>query len=193
MKFQYKVIISFLIGLLIGRLVSFAQIADTAMQAMLFILLFMIGIEGGYNVSLKQISGGIKKGIKTLTFAIIGSAIGGIIFLPIMGKISLVSSLGLGWYTFTGSYLATQIGGNAGLIGFVSNLSREIFGMFAIPVLSKRLSCEALISLAGSPASDTLFPFIYRECGEPSIVPSISQGLLTIFAVPLLLSISMKI
>ncbi|MGB9725729.1 MAG: lysine exporter LysO family protein [Fervidicoccaceae archaeon] len=189
MKFQYKVIFSFLLGMIAGKVINIIAIADETIQILLFILMFMIGFEGGYNVTSKEIGSGIKKGLKTLFVAILGSAIAGIIFIPFMGKLSLISSLGLGWYTFTGSYLATQIGGNAGFIGFVVNLSRELFGMIAIPSLSRKLPCYALISLAGSPASDTLFPFIYRECGDISIVPSIFQGLMTLFTVPLLISL----
>jgi len=185
MKFQYKVLVIFTLGILLGRIIHLkSSIADWSLQVLLTVLLTLIGIEGGYSVTFRGVLSGLKKSFATLTASILGSFLAGIAFFPFMGKIAVAASLGLGWYTFAGSYLTAQFGALAGLVGFLTNLSREVFGMLAIPSISKRFSCEAIISLAGSPASDTLFPFIYRECGDEYIIPSISQGLLTAFAVP---------
>jgi len=188
MKFQYKVLAIFTFGIILGRMIRLKSVAvDWGIQVLLVILLVLIGIEGGYSVTFRGVLSGLKKSFATLTASILGSFLAGIAFFPFMGKISIAASLGLGWYTFTGSYLTAQLGALSGLVGFLTNLSREVFGMLAIPSISKRVSCEAIISLAGSPASDTLFPFIYRECGDEYIIPSISQGLLTAFAVPALI------
>ncbi|MCI4395969.1 MAG: lysine exporter LysO family protein [Thermoprotei archaeon] len=186
MKFQHKILATFVFGLLFGKFVKFNTNAQSSIELLLFFMLFLIGIEGGYSISLREIKGGLEKGFATLTCSILGSIVAGIAFYPIMGKVSLASAIGLGWYSFSGSFLTSQLGGQAGFIGFITNLSRELFGMIAIPTFSKKLDCGSLISLAGSPSSDTLFPFIYKECGSSYIIPSIAQGLMTAFAVPLL-------
>ncbi|MEM3254479.1 MAG: lysine exporter LysO family protein [Fervidicoccaceae archaeon] len=186
MNFQSKVILSFIFGTIAGRYVKAPNEVDLLIQMLLALLLFLIGVDSGYSISYKDVVSGLKTGLLSLMSAVAGSFAAGVLFFPMLGKLSIASALGLGWYTFSSSFLASQMGSMGGVIGFVTNLSREIFGMITIPSLSRKFSCGALVSMAGSPSSDTLLPFIYKQCGSSSLVPSIAQGVLTTFVVPLL-------
>ncbi len=186
MKLHYKVILFFVLGCVTGRIIGDVEAREILVLDTLLLLVFLAGMETGFYYGVEKLVVGFKEGVISLFYSIIGSIIGGLPFIFILGKISIVAAVGLGWYTFTGPYMEGLYGSNAGTIGFLSNLTREVFSILAIPFMAKRINCRYLVPMAGAPALDTVFPIIYKYCGKESGISAIVQGLLTTLFVPLL-------
>ena len=104
----------------------------------LYILMFLVGISIGLN---RGIVSKIKEyHIKIFVIPagiIIGSLAGGIVSGLITGlplNQSAATAAGMGWYSLSGVAIGNLAGAQAGSIAFLSNLLREIFSFFSIPL-----------------------------------------------------------
>jgi len=98
-----------------------------------------------------------------------------ILNLPL--NVCLSAAAGFGWYSFTGPFLSKAIGLEAGMLGLLSNLMRELATMLASPVLGKKLGPVSIISGGGATSCDTTLPFIMKYGGGEYAVPAIASGL----------------
>ena len=120
----------------------------------LYALMFLVGISVGLNR-------GIIKKIKEYHIRIFvipagiiaGSLAGGIVSglitgLPLNESTAIAS--GLGWYSLSGVAIGNLAGAQAGSIAFLSNLLREIFSFFSIPLIAEKLNYPTCIAPAGA-------------------------------------------
>ena len=119
----------------------------------LYILMFLVGISIGLN---RGIISKIKKyHVRIFVIPagiIVGSLAGGVMSglltgIP-LGQSTAIAS-GLGWYSLAGVTVGNLAGAQAGSIAFLSNLLREIFSFFSIPLISRKLNY--LTCIAASP------------------------------------------
>ncbi|MEM3832003.1 MAG: lysine exporter LysO family protein [Thermoprotei archaeon] len=185
-------IISLMIGFLIGRLIHFSDtflidnLETIALYGLIFIIGLGIGIDKSLSKKFKELSletliAPISSIIGTLTF---GFLIGYI--LGIQPKVALSIVAGFGWYTFTGPVLFRLLGVEAGILGFLSNLFRELFTMILSPILGKKFGATTIIASGGATSMDTTLPFVIRYSGIENSLPSIISGTLLTFLATLL-------
>ena len=79
-------------------------------------------------------------------------------------------------------------GAQAGSIAFLSNLLREIFSFFSIPVIAKKLNYYTCIAPAGATSEDTTLPMMIRYTDGETVVLSVFNGVICSAAVPFLIS-----
>ena len=79
-------------------------------------------------------------------------------------------------------------GAQAGSIAFLSNLLREIFSFFSIPLISRKLNYYTCIAPAGATSEDTTLPMMIRYTNEETVVLSVFNGVICSAAVPFLIS-----
>lgn len=158
----------------------------------LYILMFLVGISIGLN---RGIINKIKEyhiRIFVIPAGIIaGSLAGGIMSglltgLP-LGQSTAIAS-GMGWYSLAGVTIGNLTGAQAGSIAFLSNLLREIFSFFSIPLISRKLNYLTCIAPAGATSEDTTLPMMIRYTDGETVVLSVFNGVICSAAVPFLIS-----
>ena len=118
---------------------------------------------------------------------LLGGAIGGLL-LGVPLKWSVMSAGGMGYYSLTGAFMTEAYGIEAGVYGFIVNVSRDVFTVAFLPLLVKISKGSAIASGAGGCMDTMLIPVSKAVGPELSLVALIS-GTITTLAVPFLLPI----
>ncbi len=166
-----------------------AGAAGAIVLPLLAILAFLVGVEASASGGLREAAGEAPLG---LTLAAAGAA-GSILFsaavAPLAGVpvgVAAATGAGLGWYSFTGPYLAEALGPEAGLVGFTANLAREALAIVAYPLLPSRLRVPG-VAMGGATTMDTMLPVIAAYGGPRAALIALSHGLAATLSVPVLI------
>lgn len=122
---------------------------------------------------------------------VLGGFIGGLL-LDVPLKWSVLSASGMGYYSLTGAFLTEAYGIEAGVYGFIVNVSRDVFTVALLPLLVKISKGSAIASGAGGCMDTMLIPVSKAVGPELSLVALIS-GTITTLAVPFLLPIGVSV
>ncbi|MEM1677747.1 MAG: lysine exporter LysO family protein [Ignisphaera sp.] len=190
---KLAVVVLFVIGFGIGVVLYLINISiymlSKAVELFLYILIASIGIVVAYEAkSIKEVMAGIDLSVRLVIATILGSILGGILTALILHSdviVYLAIALGMGWYTFTGSYLAT-IDSYLGLLGFTANMFREIATILLYPILSKKYPIEA-ISIGGATTMDTTLPIIARFTNTSVTIIAFIHGLILTLLIPIII------
>ena len=158
----------------------------------LYILMFSVGISiGMHNGILKKIR---QYHLKILIIPLgitVCSVIGGLICAVILGispaEGAAVAS-GMGWYSLAGVTISRLGGAELGSIAFMSNLMREFFSFFLIPIIASRLNNYTCIAPAAATSEDTTLPVLLKYTNEETVVLAVLNGILCSFFVPILIT-----
>lgn len=166
-------------------------------DVILYLLMFSVGISVGMQKDiLKRIKAYHVK-IFIIPFGIItASALSGLICAPLTGismGYSCAITSGMGWYSLSGATIAKLGTAELGSIAFLSNLMRELFSFFIIPVIAKYCNSYTCIAPAGATSEDTTLPMILKYTNEETVVLSVVNGVVCSFFVPILISFFLQI
>lgn len=162
---------------------------DKASEAILLLLLFMIGIQlRNSGMTLKQILLN-KKGMLIALTIISTSLPGGLIaawLLDLPYQHGLAMASGFGWYSLAGILIGDSLGPVMGGVAFLNELMRELIALSLIPMIIARYPSTA-IGYAGATAMDFTLPII-QSCGGIRCVPiAIVSGFILSLLVPVLI------
>lgn len=155
----------------------------------LCLLLFFVGIDIGKS---KGILTELKKsGLRIIILPlsiVVGTLVGGA-FSSLFTDLSLIEasavSAGLGWYSLSAIELSKH-SAELGSIAFLSNVSREIMAIIAIPFIGKYIGHHETIAAAGATSMDTLLPIITKNTSSGIAVISFFTGVVLSSLVPIL-------
>jgi len=156
---------------------------------LLLILIGVVGIAIGINIdkvkhALKNLQLVFLLTGSTITGSILGGAIVAIqTSTPI--DMALAITLGMGWYTFTGSYIGL-INPLYGMIAFSANLLREILMFTMYPFLSKKYRLEG-ICIGGAATMDSTLPIVLRFGGTDVAVLAFLHGFILTLIIPVII------
>lgn len=122
---------------------------------------------------------------------ILGSMMGGFLcsfFFDMTWRQGTAIASGMGWYSLAGASIGKLGGANLGSIAFLSNLMREIFSFFLIPLIALKLNHYTCIAPAGATSEDTTLPVMLKYTSEETVVLSVLNGMICSFFVPILIS-----
>lgn len=188
-------ILALLLGLLYGisdlELELVSAISKNS-DLILYLLMFSVGISVGMYR-------GIVQKIKTYHIRIfliplgiiLGSMMGGFLcsfFFDMNWRQGTAIASGMGWYSLAGASIGKLGGANLGSIAFLSNLMREIFSFFLIPLIALKLNHYTCIAPAGATSEDTTLPVMLKYTSEETVVLSVLNGMICSFFVPILIS-----
>lgn len=186
-------------GIILGYLV-FSDIPpsllDTVLTVSLVFLYTGVGVSIGSN---KEVFSYIRKlGLRIIfmpaaifTGCIAGGFLSGLI-LGEPAEWSVLSAGGMGYYSLTGAFLTENFGIEAGTYGFIVNVSRDVFTVILLPLLSK-ISKGSPIASGAAGCMDTMLVPVTKTVGpELGMVALISGSILT-FVVPVWLSAGMAV
>jgi len=158
----------------------------------LFILIFLVGLSVGFDLSAFNL---IKKmkfkivllPITTITGTFIGITAVSFLFKDISLKELLAIGSGFGYYSIS-SVIISQISGSMlGVTALLSNILREIITLLITPFLVRFIGKFAPISCGGATSMDTTLPVITKFCGKEYSVISLFHGTVLTFLVPIII------
>ncbi|WP_341665646.1 lysine exporter LysO family protein [Vibrio sp.] len=191
MAFESVKLILFVgIGLAAGRLLYIdLSWVDIAGESVLFVLLFLIGIQlRNSGLSLRQIllnKQGMIIAVTIITTSILGGVIAAMI-LDINLYHAIAMSCGFGWYSLSGILIGDAFGPVFGGASFMIELVRELVALVMIPLVIHSRPSVA-IGYAGATAMDFTLPIIQSTGGVRCVPIAIVSGFILSLLVPLLM------
>ncbi len=184
-----------LFGILIGYFAlpkGDAPWLDTLLTVSLIFLYTGAGIILGTN---KEVFTYIKKlGLRILFLPLsifAGCLLGGFVMGLLLGvplKWSVLSASGMGYYSMSGAFLTEAYGIEAGVYGFIVNVSRDVFTVALLPLLTKISKGSPIASGAGG-CMDTMLIPVSKAVGPELGLVALISGTITTLAVPIWLPI----
>ena len=188
-----------LLGILIGYLAlpkGDAAWLDTLLTVSLFFLYTGAGIILGTN---KEVFTYIKKlGLRILFLPLsifVGCLLGGFlmgVLLDVPLKWSVLSASGMGYYSMSGAFLTEAYGIEAGVYGFIVNVSRDVFTVALLPLLAKISKGSPIASGAGG-CMDTMLIPVSKAVGPELGLVALISGTITTLAVPIWLPLGVTL
>ena len=176
-----------LLGILIGYF---------ALTISLIFLYTGAGIILGTN---KEVFTYIKKlGLRILFLLLsifAGCLLGGFLMgvvLDVPLKWSVLSASGMGYYSMSGAFLTEAYGIEAGVYGFIVNVSRDVFTVALLPLLAKISKGSPIASGAGG-CMDTMLIPVSKAVGPELGLVALISGTITTLAVPIWLPLGVTL
>jgi uncharacterized membrane protein YbjE (DUF340 family) len=188
MRFIYLVLGSLTAGILVGRI--FSPDFGNAYEAMLDVLILLIGIDLGISLSVDELKKLGKKSIVLPAGTLLGSLLGGAVGALMLGislKWGLAIGAGCGWYSITGPLIA-QYSPVYGAMGFLANLLREILTIVLYPAAIKWIPPEKAVVMGGATTMDTTLPIITKFGGRETALVAFVHGFILTAVVPFVVS-----
>jgi len=184
MRFIALVLSSLVLGILVGHI--YAPDFGNLYEIMLYILILTIGIDLGMNFRLGEVKRLGKTALMLPLGTMLGSLLGAFLASLLLGiglKWGLAIGAGCGWYSLTGPLIG-QYSAVYGTLGFLANLTREIFTVLGYPVVSRRISKELAVSMGGATTMDTTLPIINKFGGSDVALVAFVHGFILTAIVP---------
>jgi len=123
---------------------------------------------------------------------VIGTIVGGFvagIALNMAVRESMAVAGGFGWYTYSAVYLTEAHSPDLGAIAFLSNVSREVLAIFAMPLVIRIAGRYSAVSMGGATTMDVTLPIIIKYAGSQAGVVAFIHGVILSVLVPILLPV----
>lgn len=194
----FMALIALILGVLYGLSgLTFIDFIVENKEYVLYFLMFLVGISIGLNKGILKKLKEYHFKVFIIPFGIItGSILGGVVcsyLLNIDMNITTAISSGLGWYSLSGIMITNLTNATYGSITFLSNLMREIFSFFCIPLVAKYLNYLTCIAPAGATSEDTTLSMMIKYTNEETVVLSVLNGMICSTLVPILINLCFKI
>ena len=193
MKFLGYVMVSLIAGIAVGRF--YAPNFGNLYEVMLYLLILIIGVDLGQSFRVGEIKKLGKLALELPLATLIGSLLGGLmasVLLRIGLKWGLAISAGCGWYSLTGPLIG-QYSPLYGTLGFLANLTREIFTVIFYPVAARRIPGELAVSMGGATTMDTTLPVMTKFGGRDVAVVAFVHGFVLTALVPFVVSFILQL
>lgn len=172
--------------------VSLISMISENSDIVLYLLMFSVGISVGmYEGVMKKIREYHIRIFIIPVGIIAGSMIGGVLcsfLLKMPWQHGTAIASGMGWYSLAGASIGKLGGAELGSVAFLSNLMREIFSFFLIPLIALKLNDYTCIAPAAATSEDTTLPMMLKYTNEETVVLSVLNGMICSFFVPILIS-----
>ncbi len=123
---------------------------------------------------------------------VIGTFFGGFVaglVLQMALRESMAVAGGFGWYTYSAVYLAEARSADLGAIAFLSNVFREVFAIFTIPLVARIAGPYPAVSIGGATTMDVTLPIITKYAGSQAGIVAFVHGVVISAIVPVLMPI----
>ena len=165
---------------------------DTVLTVSLIFLYTGVGVSLGENKEVFQYMKRLGARVLFMPAAIFaGCIIGGFISGLLLGlplSYSVISASGMGYYSLTGAFMTESFGIEAGTYGFIVNVSRDVFTVALLPILSK-ISKGSPIASGAAGCMDTMLVPVTRAVGPELGMVALISGTILTFVVPVWLPV----
>ena len=168
------------------------NILDTLLTISLILLYTGVGVSLGENKEVFQYIKRLGARVLFMPAAIFAGCIcGGLISGLLLGlplSYSVISASGMGYYSLTGAFMTETFGIEAGTYGFIVNVSRDVFTVALLPILSK-ISKGSPIASGAAGCMDTMLVPVTRAVGPELGMVALISGTILTFVVPIWLPV----
>ena len=168
------------------------SILDTTLTVSLIFLYTGVGVSLGENKEVFQYIKRLGARLLFMPAAIFAGCIaGGFISGLLLGlplSYSVISASGMGYYSLTGAFMTESLGIEAGTYGFIVNVSRDVFTVALLPLLSK-ISKGSPIASGAAGCMDTMLVPVTRTVGPELGMVALISGTVLTFVVPVWLPV----
>ena len=168
------------------------SILDTALTFSLIFLYTGVGVSLGENKEVFQYIKRLGARVLFMPAAIFAGCIcGGLVSGLLLGlplSYSVISASGMGYYSLTGAFMTETFGIEAGTYGFIVNVSRDVFTVALLPILSK-ISKGSPIASGAAGCMDTMLVPVTRAVGPELGMVALISGTILTFVVPVWLPV----
>lgn len=168
------------------------NILDTMLTISLIFLYTGVGVSLGENKEVFQYIKRLGARVLFMPAAIFAGCIcGGLISGLLLGlplSYSVISASGMGYYSLTGAFMTETFGIEAGTYGFIVNVSRDVFTVALLPILSK-ISKGSPIASGAAGCMDTMLVPVTRAVGPELGMVALISGTILTFVVPVWLPV----
>lgn len=168
------------------------DVLDTALTISLIFLYTGVGVSLGENKEVFQYIKRLGARVLFMPAAIFAGCIaGGFISGLLLGlplSYSVISASGMGYYSLTGAFMTETFGIEAGTYGFIVNVSRDVFTVALLPLLSK-ISKGSPIASGAAGCMDTMLVPVTRAVGPELGMVALISGTILTFVVPVWLPV----
>ncbi len=190
-------VLSLILGVIMGHWVlpyEVSQFIGNLAEYFLYALMLSVGFTvGGNRKVFHQLRGHGFAFLVIPIGTVIGSILAGMVgslFLSQDLATSTAITSGMGWYSLVGILLTEMSGPQAGAIGFLANMMREIMAFALVPVLVKYMDDYTAMAPSGATSEDTTLPMIIKHCPEEMAIIAVINGFVCSALVPILVELA---
>jgi len=190
-KTQLKYVLPLVLG--IGSGIFLKVIPSNVFSLMidyeLYALVVIIGLQIGKDLKLEVLKRVSGLAILSIFIDVIGAVITAFLLTPFYPfKEILLVTLGSGWYSYTGPFVAKYYGPVIGVFGFLVNFLREQLTFLLIPLFFRvKASPIGAIAVGGATSMDVTLPLYVDLLGNEYAVGALINGLFLTLLVPIIL------
>ena len=194
-KAQLKYVLPLVLGLGLGIFLKIIPpaIFSVTIDYELYALGIIIGLQIGKDLKLEVLKRVSGLAIFSIFIDIIGAVITASLLTPFYPfKAILLVTLGSGWYSYTGPFVAKYYGPVMGVFAFLVNFLREQLTFLLIPLFFRvRASPIGAIAVGGATSMDVTLPLYVDLLGSEYAVVALINGLILTLLIPIILPIVM--
>jgi uncharacterized membrane protein YbjE (DUF340 family) len=188
---MYRLIISCVLGVIIGLLLPNTINIAYAFTIILPLLLFSVGMSLG-AIEIQKLLKNCRSHILFPLFSLTGSLIIGILYSVITGQnlkeIALAAGA-MGFYSLPAIMVSTQLGAATGTLVLLTNMLREALTIILAPAIVKLFGKQSLIAVGGATTMDVTIGMIKEVAGDSYVPIALINGLVLTLIVPFVISI----
>jgi len=191
-KSQLKYISPLVLGLILGIIFKLnTMFFSILIDYELYVLVIIIGLQIGRDLKLEVLKRVSGLAVFSILVDVIGAVITALVLTPFYPfKEILMVTLGSGWYSYTGPFVAKYYGPIAGVFAFLVNFLREQLTFLLIPLFFRvKASPIGAIAVGGATSMDVTLPLYVDLLGNEYAVGALINGLVLTLLVPIILPI----
>lgn len=191
-KTQLKYILPLVLGLILGLSIKLpAAFFSTAIDYELYALVIIIGLQVGKDLKLEVLKRVPNLAILSILIDILGAVITALLLTPFYPfKEILLVTLGSGWYSYTGPFVAKYYGPVMGVFAFLVNFLRERLTFLLLPLFFRvKASPVGAIAVGGATSMDVTLPLYADLLGNEYAIGALINGLILTLLIPIILPI----
>jgi uncharacterized membrane protein YbjE (DUF340 family) len=107
-------------------------------------------------------------------------------FFTLLFNITPAVAFGMGWYSFTGPYLAAAGDAAGGAYGLLVNFLREQLTFVLAPLLARRFGKVGVLAMGGATTMDNTLPLYTALYGSSFSIYAFANGVVLTVLVPII-------
>ncbi|MEB3767731.1 lysine exporter LysO family protein [Acinetobacter sp. MD2] len=152
---------------------------------LLYVLIFLIGVD----LSTVQLQSLTKRHFSVPVVAVVAMLISAGI-LSLLSHYSFLTLMmvgsGFGWFSLSGSLIATLTNPELGSFALLTDLMREFYAIALLYLLGQRMPYP-VIGVCGATSMDSTLPFVKKNCSQLEVQVAIFSGFVLTLIAPFLI------
>ncbi|MEM3995252.1 MAG: lysine exporter LysO family protein [Thermofilum sp.] len=188
-RIDWRILSVVLAGWLSGFLAPYlSEVLGSLLFWEVMVLIAITGLYVSSSLNHQALREGARTALEACALAVAISVLAGLVGSQVLGippDLAVAMTLGMGWYSFTGPYIASVAGPSAGLAAFLLNVMREQSTFLLVPLV--RGPRSVMLSLGGVTTMDNTLPVYIHAYGEDFAPASVLHGFILTVLAPFLI------